>query len=402
MFTKKKIKNRSQQSQRRTVDTAHSSKLKSLNALPKKEAQLLKQKTELENELAELKQIPKREMSDEQIDRLFDLKTECEKIDEEITKNSQSKNDYFLETGHLLFNYYGKKNGRGNTGAPRKKRKNNMQSANSSKSVLDFFQKKEEPTNSPNQSPETIDTTKEKNMGEIIDEYMGVIDESFSKPILNNFTEFCQKCRQHKIYIETESIIICTNCGEQEQVLMNHNKPSYKDVAREYTFFAYKRINHFNEWLSQFQAKESTHIPPKIIEDLRAEIQKERITEKDINTSKIRRYLKKLGYNKYYEHIPHIINKLNGVPPPIITSETEEQLRSMFKMIQVPFIKHCPPKRKNFLSYAYVLHKFVEMLGMHDLTSCFPLLKSRQKLYQQDTIWKNICKELEWPFIKSV
>jgi len=71
-------------------------------------------------------------------------------------------------------------------------------------------------------------------------------------------------------------------------------------------------------------------------------------------------------------------------------------------MIQVPFVKHCPEKRKNFLSYSYVLHKFVQLLGMHELTACFPLLKSRQKLYQQDTIWKKICKELEWPFIKSV
>ena len=32
----------------------------------------------------------------------------------------------------------------------------------------------------------------------------------------------------------------------------------------------------------------------------------------------------------------------------------------------------------------------------------FPLLKSREKLYQQDKIWKNICKELNWEFINSI
>jgi hypothetical protein len=32
----------------------------------------------------------------------------------------------------------------------------------------------------------------------------------------------------------------------------------------------------------------------------------------------------------------------------------------------------------------------------------FPLLKSSEKLYAQDQIWKNICRELQWQFIPSV
>ena len=48
-----------------------------------------------------------------------------------------------------------------------------------------------------------------------------------------------------------------------------------------------------------------------------------------------------------------------GLPPPIMSREQEEQLRRMFKEIQIPFINNCPKDRKNFLSYSYVLHKFV-------------------------------------------
>lgn len=121
-----------------------------------------------------------------------------------------------------------------------------------------------------------------------------------------------------------------------------------------------------------------------------------------ISHSKIRSYLKKLNYNKYYEHTAHIINRLNGIPPPVITKETEDQLRRMFKDIQEPFMKVCPKNRKNFLSYSYVLHKFVELLDMNELKVYFPLLKSREKLYQQDTIWRDICKILEWPYYKSI
>ena len=134
-------------------------------------------------------------------------------------------------------------------------------------------------------------------------------ETSIVKPIIDQYTEYCKTCHNHKIFIESESILLCNKCGVQEYVLMNQNKPSYKDPPREYTFFAYKRINHFNEWLSQFQAKESTYIPDQIIEDLHKEIKKEKITDiSKINTKRIRRFLKKLGYNKYYEHIPHIIN----------------------------------------------------------------------------------------------
>ncbi len=121
-----------------------------------------------------------------------------------------------------------------------------------------------------------------------------------------------------------------------------------------------------------------------------------------LSNKKIREYLKKLKLNKYYEHVPHIINRLNGLPPPIMKREIEERLRIMFKEIQGPFMEVCPKSRKNFLSYSYVLHKFVELLELDEYKSCFPLLKSREKLHQQDLIWKNICAKLKWHYIKSI
>ena len=59
-------------------------------------------------------------------------------------------------------------------------------------------------------------------------------------------------------------------------------------------------------------------------------------------------------------------------------------------------------KSKNFLSYSYVLHKFCELLEFDNLLEYFPLLKSREKLHQQDLIWEKICKDLNWEFIPSL
>ena len=121
-----------------------------------------------------------------------------------------------------------------------------------------------------------------------------------------------------------------------------------------------------------------------------------------LKPKKIREILKKIKLNKYYEHVPHIINRLNGIQAPTMSREVEERLRVMFREIQNPFIKYCPKDRKNFLSYSYVLHKFCQLLGLDHFTEHFPLLKSREKLHNQDLIWKKICNELNWEFIKSL
>jgi hypothetical protein len=82
--------------------------------------------------------------------------------------------------------------------------------------------------------------------------------------------------------------------------------------------------------------------------------------------------------------------------------ELEERLRIMFKDIQTPFEKHCPSERKNFLSYSYVLYKFCELLGEDEYLQYFPLLKSKEKLYNQDVLFKKICEELRWEFIPTI
>ena len=122
----------------------------------------------------------------------------------------------------------------------------------------------------------------------------------------------------------------------------------------------------------------------------------------DLTPKKIKEILKRLNANKYYEHVPHIINRLNGIPIPHFEPELEEKLRNMFRQIQGSFLRHSPPRRKNFLSYSFVLHKFLQLLGKDEYLSVFPLLKSRDKLMAQDQIFKKICEDLNWQFIKSL
>lgn len=111
--------------------------------------------------------------------------------------------------------------------------------------------------------------------------------------------------------------------------------------------------------------------------------------------------LKKLRLNNYYEHIPHIMSKITGKPPPTINRETEERLKNMFKEIQATFAEHKPDDRINFLSYSYTLHKMCELLELDEFLTCFPLLKSREKLRTQDKIWASITAAQNWQYIPS-
>ena len=139
--------------------------------------------------------------------------------------------------------------------------------------------------------------------------------------------------------------------------------------------YSYKRENHFNEWISQFQAKESTTVPDIVIEKLRSEFKKQKIKElSEITHEKVKSLLKKLNYAKYYEHVPYIATILSGINPPTMSQALEGKLR----------------------------YKMCELLGEDDYLPCFPLLKSKEKLYVQDQIWFKICEELQWQAIKTV
>jgi len=302
------------------------------------------------------------------------VKNEIEQLRKKIDEYDPKKSvDYYLDTGMLLSDYYSKKE------------EETVQ--NTEITVLDFMNKKTKPEPTNN----------------LINEYMKVVDDSVISDNIYYNIDNCPLCSNSLTLKNVDSLLICGVCGYTDNIIINSEKVSYKDPPRESSYFAYKRINHFNEWLAQFQAKETTDIPDEVYTGIMAELDKNKFLDiSDISYKNMREILKKLKFNKYYEHIPHIINIINGKKAPILTRQYEEQLRMMFKEIQTPFMKHCPDNRKNFLSYSYVLHKFCELLELDELLIYFPLLKSREKLQQQDKIWENICKSLRWQYIPSI
>ena len=283
---------------------------------------------------------------------------------------------YYLENAKYLFDYFETKQNIDKNNAPKK-------------TINSFFNVKEKEEVYEKMNESVTQYLKRNNF-----ESLDMTGFSYNKSI-------CINCNVGElIKVNHDGIIVCNHCFTNQKYLVDNDKPSYKEPPKEISFYAYKRINHFREILSQFQAKESTDIPQQVIEIIIGQIKKERIDINKLTNKKTKEILKKLGYNRYYEHIPFIKDKL-GIKPPVMSPHLEDTLCNLFMDIQTPYSKYCPNDRVNFLNYYYTLYKLCELLGEKQYLEYFPMLKDQKKI-EQDEIWKNICNELNWDFISTI
>jgi hypothetical protein len=241
-----------------------------------------------------------------------------------------------------------------------------------------------------------------ENVTHVISRSKTITRHRYKNPII----EICKVCNSSNIFQDdVNADNVCMDCGVCDKYL--GEELTYKEEQemneKMVVNCGYKKENHLNEWILQFQGRETTTIPEEVIEQLKSEFKKQKIkTVSEISREKVKQILKKLKLTKFYEHSTHITHLLNGLKPPEMSQALEERLRKMFRDIQDPFIKHCPKDRNNFLSYSYVLYKFCELLEEDQYLPFFPLLKSKEKLRHQDVIWKKICKEVQWEYIPTI
>ena len=219
MFIEKKKKKREKfSSSQNTIDNIHSSKinlfLDEINSIEELE------KKELQNKIDNFKS--NIELSDTELENKLVLIDNIKELKEKIEhiKNGKERNMYLLNTSEMVYDYYDNNNNRNEF------------------SVIDLFNKK---------------MIKPLSMIICIILILVIIKNDYND---NSIIYTCSKCNNERIFEEKNGNLICPKCGIIEKILTELDKPSFKDPPREISYFAYKkRINHFNEWLSQFQFK---------------------------------------------------------------------------------------------------------------------------------------------------
>jgi hypothetical protein len=376
-----------------TIDNRHNQKMKEIDET-NDTIQMKHSKMKIINSrLTEFETRSMDQLSDDEIRIKLDLIEERKYLEGEIDiiNKDTAKQQYLLDTSHLLYEYFDDTHVHG----PDK----SIKTSGRNTSVLDFFHK-----NTP--SPKIVTKYTKSTKNELMDEYLQLTDSNYVRNIHNISNEDidnCKQCNVSRIRDMIHGCMVCPMCGCEEKILIDCDTPSYKEPPRELTYFAYKKINHANEWLSQFQAKESTDISEDIFDKILTELKKESyINLKQLNVDRVRDILKKLDLTKYYEHCHYITNRITGRPAPVITGDLEDKVRNMFKEIQGPWMKYCPSDRSNFFSYPYIFYKFFQLLDKDEYLVYCRLLKSREKLQEHDEVWKKICHDLKWQYIPTV
>jgi hypothetical protein len=406
VFFKVKSAKQNNPEARSTLDAIHSQRIGELQAERERIPEFRQQITVLEEQLAQTSNVTE----------IWRIEQKIESLQKKIRQleNNDEIMDYYLRTGSILFDYYDVheqiQRGQGPVDSGRGRAK-----PGSILAILGDIARTDDVSGSA--PPATATPAGGAGAGppsaqqrplqrnDLLNKYLESENPSMiyqDEVVTEDEWTYCDCCGAEMTICMNEAVLTCPDCGNQEQILIDSDKPSYKDPPREVAYYAYKKINHFNEWLAQFQAKESTDIPQDVYDQILIQLKKERITNMaTLKPSKLREILRGMGKSKYYEHIPHIINRLNGQNAPFMSREDEERLRHMFREIQPSFKRHMPKGRRNFLSYAYVLYKFCELLEMDEFLPCFTRLKNREKLIMQDRTWKLICADMGWGFIRS-
>jgi hypothetical protein len=388
-------KNKNLNSSKATIDIQHNQYIQQCDTA---KGQLQRLEKEFQDIVSVIQELDNIEVTQDVLEKLLAAKDKKYSLEQQI-KQLQEQFDvskYFTKTANILWKYYDIYES-GNAASEKP-------AVNDPNSILKYFTSEHCSTSSSPSPPSHILPVSKTSL---MESYMKLTSIDYIDAqqcnSYNNMNDVCSHCGSDDVStMVNDGYTVCNKCQAIDYIIVDHEKPSYRDPPKEISFYAYKRSNHLNEWLSQMQGKETTDIPEEVYDKILLEIKKQKISNMALITpKKIREILRKLQINKY-EHIPHILNRLTGKPMMQMSPELEEKLRNMFKMIQAPFLRHAPINRKNFLSYSFVLHKLLQLLGEDDFLACCSLLKSKDKLLVQDQIWKKICDELNWDFIPSV
>ena len=97
--------------------------------------------------------------------------------------------------------------------------------------------------------------------------YYDIFPSKLNTPMLKCIDiDLCPHCNVPYLQSTEESMLVCPDCSESKPFMdTSAATVAYGDEV-EFTSFSYKRINHLNEWLNHFQAKEATPVPNAALE----------------------------------------------------------------------------------------------------------------------------------------
>lgn len=218
----------------------------------------------------------------------------------------------------------------------------------------------------------------------------------------------CHHCYRDELKLDpVHGSLICVVCGTVVQDRMTDSEVFHSSLnaesgspvlPREYRNNVVKRVNHFKYWIQRIQGTETHRVSSADLETIRVYLH--RTPDVEITYDRIRYTLRILHKRHLYNNTYYILRKLTGEALVQFDRHHEEALLHLFRKIQTAYAA-VRAHRVNMLSYSFLIKKFCEIYGWQEIAFQIPTLRSRDKLRDQDAIWKDICHYLKLPYYAS-
>ena len=224
-----------------------------------------------------------------------------------------------------------------------------------------------------------------------------------------------QRCTCSDFIIIEDSLTLeqsCQSCGlvygENLSNIVDQTNMNYIDFIQNYdltkTFLksqGYERQNYYREKIDNLEASKFIKIPVDVVENIRIEMTKQRITNEKLTIDNIKQILKKINKPKFYKHKYYVYKEITGKSLIKIDDYTKYELEIKFLEYEKAFKELITREKGNSLCYNYVMYKLLEIIQKSEYKKFFELPKNQSRIIEYDNIWKKVCDYTKWEFRRT-
>lgn len=223
--------------------------------------------------------------------------------------------------------------------------------------------------------------------------------------------EYCPSCPDKIVleFIEKPPSLCCPTCGISKTAIDINSSVIHDKEMPVHTPYTYRPRQHFINWIKRITGESNVPIEQEIIDKILDELSRRRIKDVNLVTWELineilRKLTKKVDtkYNHYYQQAHQITNIIRGAPILTLSDARKEKLMEMFDIIYEGWERHKSDESSNFMGSAFVLQMCFRILGYPEThIHMFNMPKGADNGKEYDRICEIICKENNWPFMKS-
>ena len=207
----------------KTLDTQHNSKLTQFQEQQEHIQEKENTLEEVKRKLQFLKQTALSNLSENDFQSYLDLTDEQTALEKEIIsmKKACEEIDYYVVNADIIFKYYDIVEN-GNVA------ENETAATVTEHSILKFFSSHKDTDNAMKDDTEPIQQDEDR--ASLLDRYMQHTDENYLRSLVTEESDQCAICEsKDRTVLINDGIVMCNKCYTIETVIIDHEKPSYKD-----------------------------------------------------------------------------------------------------------------------------------------------------------------------------